>query len=436
MKINPTSFVAILLVIAACSTKPEQQTPPNIILLISDDQSWTDYSFMGHETIQTPRIDQLANEGLTFTYGYATAPLCSPSLASMITGLFPHQHGILGNDPVFETEGPRYREQWLQQRKELYNEYEKQFEELATIPDLLKQKGYVSLQTGKWWLGHYGTGGFDDGMTHGDPTRGGRHGDEGLKIGREGLQTVYDFIDDAQTNEKPFFVWYAPFLPHAPHTPPDSILAKYTDKTPSEAVARYWAMCEWFDITCGQLMDDIERRGLSENTLFVYVTDNGWIQDPDKVNRYAPRSKREPYEMGIRTPIMFRWQGKIVPEMNTTDAVSAIDIATTILGINEIEPTADMQGINVLDKQVLEGRDMIFAENFAHDFSSLDSSVYHRMAIDLPYKLILPDPMNQPEDQVELFNIVDDPHEENNLVATDPGKVKELTARIEQWWVE
>lgn len=437
MKINLTfPLVALLLVIAACNTQPEQETPPNIILLISDDQSWTDYSFLGHESIRTPRIDQLASEGLTFNYGYATAPLCSPSLASMITGLYPHQHGILGNDPIFESEGKRYREQWLQKRKEKYSEYEQRFEELSTIPDMLKEKGYVSLQTGKWWLGHYSTGGFDQGMTHGDPTRGGRHGDEGLKIGREGLETIYGFIDDAQTNEKPFFVWYAPFLPHAPHTPPDSLLQKYMDRTPSEAVARYWAMCEWFDITCGQLMDDIERRGLSENTLFVYVTDNGWIQDPDNINRYAPRSKREPYEMGIRTPMMFRWKGKIEPETNTTDAVSAIDIATTLLGINDIEPTSDMQGINVLDKQALESRDMIFAENLAHDFSSLDSSVYHRMAIDLPYKLILPDPSNQPESEIELFNIVDDPHEENNLASAEPGKVKELTAKIEEWWVE
>ncbi|MEQ8878405.1 MAG: sulfatase [Cyclobacteriaceae bacterium] len=421
MKINLTfPLVALLLVIAACNTQPKQETPPNIILLISDDQSWTDYGFLGHESIRTPRIDQLASEGLTFNYGYATAPLCSPSLASMFTGLYPHQHGILGNDPIFESADKRYREQWLQKRKEKYSEYEKRFEDLSTIPDLLKEKGYVSLQTGKWWLGNYSTGGFDQGMTHGDPTRGGRHGDEGLKIGREGLETIYDFIDDAQTNEKPFFVWYAPFLPHAPHTPPDSLLQKYMDTTPSEAVARYWAMCEWFDITCGQLMDDIERRGLSENTLFVYVTDNGWIQDPDNINRYAPRSKREPYEMGIRTPMMFRWKGKIEPETNTTDAVSAIDIATTLLGINDIEPTTDMQGINVLDKQTLESRDMIFAENFAHDFSSLDSSVYHRMAINLPYKLILPDPSNQPESEIELFNIVDDPHEEKNLASAEP----------------
>src|SRR3546814_15046199 len=104
-------------------------------------------------------------------------------------------------------------------------------------------------------------------MTHGDPARGGRQGDEGLKIGREGLKPVFDFIDDATTQDKPFFLWYAPFLPHAPHTPPDSLLQKYIDKAPSEAVARYWAMCEWFDQTIGELLQQLENKGLSENTL-------------------------------------------------------------------------------------------------------------------------------------------------------------------------
>src|SRR3546814_4972671 len=92
-----------------------------------------------------------------------------------------------------------------------------------------------------------------------------------------------DFIDDATTQDKPFFLWYAPFLPHAPHTPPDSLLQKYIDKAPSEAVARYWAMCEWFDQTIGELLQQLENKGLSENTLVIYACDNGWIQDRKSV---------------------------------------------------------------------------------------------------------------------------------------------------------
>ncbi|MEO0332933.1 MAG: sulfatase-like hydrolase/transferase, partial [Bacteroidota bacterium] len=413
----------------------EEDQPPNIVLILSDDQNWTDYSFMGHQHIETPRLDQLASEGLTFTYGYSTAPLCSPSLASIITGLYPSQHGVLGNDPVFDSQNKKYSPEWLTGRLDIYQDYIANFKEINTIADLLKPKGYVSLQTGKWWLGHYENGGFDQGMTHGDPARGGRHGDAGLTIGREGLDVIHDFMDSAQAGGKPFFVWYAPFLPHAPHTPPDSLRQKYLEVAPTKAVANYWAMCEWFDITCGQLMDYVDNKGLSENTLFVYVTDNGWIQDPNRPNRYAPRSKREPYEGGIRTPMMFRWLGTIEPEMDTLTAVSSIDIATTILGVNGIAPTEQMQGVNVLNKDKLTAREQIFAETYAHDFATIDSSLYYRIAIDLPYKLILPDEKTRPGTELELFNIQTDPYETENLAESNSEVADDLTEKIAAWWM-
>jgi arylsulfatase A-like enzyme len=429
--------ISVLLTGLSCSIKkvPDLSNVkhPNVILLISDDQSWTDYSFMGHEYIQTPKLDKLAEEGLTFTRGYTTAPLCSPALASIATGLYPYQHGIIGNDPVFESENERYSAEWRNDRMEVYQNYINSFRQIETIADILGENGYASLQTGKWWLGNYENGGFDEGMTHGDPNRGGRHGDEGLKIGRDGLEVIYNFIDSTNAANTPFYVWYAPFLPHAPHTPPDSLKQKYLPLAPTEAVANYWAMCEWFDITCGQIVDYVDQKGLSEETLFVYVTDNGWIQDPDRPNRYAPRSKREPYEMGIRTPIIFNWKGEINPVLDTSRAVSAIDIATTIYGICGIDPPEELQGINVLDNQQLNGRDLIFAETYEHDFSTLDSSLYYQIAIDLPYKLILPDKLNQPEAEVELFNIISDPFEDDNLANSKPEKVEELINKIDDW---
>ena len=435
-------FLTVLLFasqLAGCSNGEKSEDAhspeyPNIILILSDDQAWNDYSFMGHDHIETPRIDQLASEGLTFTYGYSPAPLCSPALASLITGLYPHQHGILGNDPVFTSDHQRYSIDWRVQRAGYYEPYMANALKSPTIPALLKEKGYVSLQVGKWWLGNYRDGGFDKGMTHGDPARNGRHGDEGLTIGREGLDVVYDFIDTAASTETPFFVWYAPFLPHAPHNPPDSLKQKYLPLAPTEAVANYWAMCEWFDITCGQLMDYIEGKGISDNTLFIYVTDNGWIQDPDRPNRFAPRSKQQPYEGGIRTPIMFRWPGTIEPEMDTTTLVSGIDIATTILGVSEITPTDEMQGVNVLNRQELKARDLVFAEAYAHDFTTVDSSLYYRVAIDFPYKLIVPDGDNKPEAKLELYNIQQDPFETTELSDSNPDQVDALMAEMESWW--
>ncbi|RLD53835.1 MAG: sulfatase [Bacteroidetes bacterium] len=426
--------IALVIGVAGCN-KSQQPVQPNIILLISDDQSWPHYSFLEHEHIQTPRIDQLAAEGLTIINGYTTAPLCRPALASMATGLYPHQHKAIGNDPVFDPGGKEaYGKDWLAQRAVNNKSVVDGIQELSTIADLLAEAGYVSLQTGKWWEGHYSVGGFSQGMTHGDPSRGGRHGDKGLEIGRKGLDVIYDFMDEAHSSETPFFVWYAPFLPHAPHTPPDSLRDKYLPLAPTPAVANYWAMCEWFDITCGQLMDYIDEKELSENTLFVYVTDNGWIQDPDRPNRYAPRSKRAPYDMGIRTPIMYRWKGVIEPEMDKTSLSSSIDIATTILDVCGIEPTAEMQGINVLDRDARAAREAVFAEVYAHDFNTVDSSLYHRIIITRPWKLILTDPAYNPDRGPELYNLDTDPYEWENQAEAHPEIVTRLSAQLEEWW--
>ncbi len=181
---------------------------PNVILIISDDHAWTDYGFLGNEKIQSPHIDKLAAEGLTFTRGYVTTALCSPSLATMLTGLYTHQHGITGNDPVKGKDC----EAWLDQLD---------FEH-PMLPKLLAAAGYNTMHTGKYWMRQPAAAGFthDNGQT-------GRHGGRSLDIGRKTM--------------KPFFVWYAPFLPHTPHNPPQRLLDKYADVQP-EKKAKYYAM--------------------------------------------------------------------------------------------------------------------------------------------------------------------------------------------------
>jgi arylsulfatase A-like enzyme len=146
------------------------------------------------------------------------------------------------------------------------------------LPHWLGKQGYLSHQSGKWWEGSYQRGGFTEGMSRGYPKPGGRHGDDGLKIGRAGMDPVFDFIDRSVKQEKPFFIWYAPFLPHTPHNPPERLHKKYLAKGVNDRVAKYYAMCEWFDETCGALMNHIDESGIAEDTPVIYVTDNGWIQ--------------------------------------------------------------------------------------------------------------------------------------------------------------
>lgn len=430
------SLLALALPACTSSEAPETPEAPNILLIISDDQAWNDYGFTGHEHIETPNLDKLARESLTFTRGYVTAPLCCPSLASIITGLYPHQHGVTGNDPLFEFADRRYGETWNLERHARFSQLVEEFKRHPLLTKRLAELNYLSLQTGKWWMGSYEDGYFSQGMTHGDPARGGRHGDEGLTIGREGLQPIFDFMEEADSLQRPFFVWYAPFLPHAPHTPPAALEEKYMALAPTPAIARYWAMCEWFDQTCGDLIDYLDEQQLTEETLVIYVCDNGWIQEPDQPNRYAPRSKRSPYEAGIRTPLMFKWPGKIEARMDTTTLASSIDIVPTVLAACNLGPDEQLPGVNVLDRAALTARRGVFAEAFEHDIQDLDrptQSLQYRIGIDYPWKILLPDTSNV-QASIALFDLSKDPFEQNNLAGENESVTSRMKSLVDAWW--
>ncbi len=417
-------------------------TPPNIVLIISDDQAWTDYGFMGHPQIQTPNLDRLAKESLTFQRGYVPISLCRPSLATIVTGLYPHQHGIVGNDPRHPTglaawnvsaeDAAKHAPAYNRSREALIC----RIDTAPTLPRMLGKIGYLSYQSGKWWEGSFRRGGFTHGMTRGFPNPGGRHGDAGLAIGREGMAPVLNFIDMATERQKPFFVYYAPFLPHTPHTPPARLLKKYRPKTDSEFIAKYWAMCEWFDETVGELLDHLDARQLSKNTIVLYVSDNGWINQPDRT-RYAPRSKRSPYEGGTRTPIMVRWPGKVIPKMDKTHLASSIDLVPTVLAAVGSKPTSAMQGINLLDPKAVGNRKAIYGEIFEHDVLQLDNpvvSLQYRWIINGPWKLIVPHLSRVPNGSAELFNLKDDPSELHNLEKQNKEIVSRLHRQLDAWW--
>lgn len=445
MPFRSISLVVLLTTLSATfvasriAAEEKSAAPPNVVMILSDDQRWTDYGFMGHEAIQTPNLDKLAARSLTFTRGYVPYSLCRPSLASIVTGLYPHRHGILGNDPPppesLASRPPGYltNPEYLPNREKYLRLH---IDELETLPELLKAKGYVSFQSGKWWEGNFARGGFDEGMTHGDPTKGGRHGDVGLKIGRETMEPVFDFVDRAAAEKKPFFVWYAPMLPHTPHNPGRELLAKYRDKAPTIPIAKYWAMCERFDETVGELLDGLESRGLAQNTLVVYVTDNGWINDPS-ASQYAPKSKKSPYDGGLRTPIMLSLPGKIEPRQDETSLVSSIDLAPTILRAAGLEPTKGMPGIDLRDQAAIDSRDQVFGDIFEHDIVAMDdppASLRWRWTVKGNWKLIVPYDKRLGDAPVELYDLAADPFEEKNLAGERPELVAELRKELDAWW--
>jgi arylsulfatase A-like enzyme len=433
------AFAVLAIGSCLCSTPGSDTLPPdtapNVVLLIADDMGYRDFGFMGHPQIQTPRLDRLARESLTFRRGYVTSSLCSPSLASILTGRYPHQHKITSNDPPLPQGVPvaaaGEHPSFLAGRREMV----RHFDDQPALPRILAASGYLSFQAGKWWGGSFTRGGFTHGMTHGDPARGGRHGDLGLAIGREGMQPIFDFIRMAQERRAPFFLWYAPMMPHSPHNPPERLFDRYRTTAPTAEVARYWAMCEWFDETCGQLLDFLESRKIAGNTLVIFLADNGWIQDPS-ADRYAPRSKQSPYDGGLRTPILVRWPARVSPRA-CDNLASAIDIAPTVLKAAGLEASTALEGVDLLDQKAVAARSAIFGEIFTHNAVDIDdpaSSLRFRWVVSGDWKLIVPDRHNEPAGIVELFDVAHDPDEKRNLAAEQPQKVTELTARLEKWW--
>ena len=436
----------LAIVCQACGA--EGIPPTNVILIISDDQGAADYGFMGHPHIRTPNLDKLASQSLVFEQGFVPMSLCCPSLASIITGLYPHQHGITSNDPPAvpgDSQGARGSS------AENVARWNASLENIPTLPRILGKRGYLSFQTGKWWHGDYSRGGFTHGMTTGT-----RHGDLGLKIGREGLLPIAEFLDQAANQHKPFFVWYAPFMPHTPHTPPDRILEKYLATAPSLHVARYWAMCEWFDETCGELLGMLDSRDLAKNTLVLYVTDNGWIQSPDRA-AFAPKNKTTPYDLGHRTPIMIRWPNRIAPN-RVQHLAASIDLAPTILSSLGISKEPAMKGVNLLDAREVGERRVVVGECFTVRSQALNDparNLLWRWITDGRWRMILPrtgeasaNMQNIPSDRFLtpeliatleagrplLFDLKTDPHEEKNLASNFPEKISELRRELDAVW--
>jgi uncharacterized sulfatase len=391
---------------------------PNVVMIVADDQGWMDFSFMGSKIVETPHLDKLAAESAVFPNGYVPTSLCRASLATLLTGLYGHQHKICCNDPPKGVDRAAMHP-FIRQA--------------PTIPRLLNGAGYRSFQTGKFWEGHYRNGGFTEGMTIT-----GREGGEGLVIGRQTMKPIYDFIE--ADRDKPFFIWYAPQMPHEPHNPPERILKKYNAKVQSVELARYYGMCEWLDETCGELLDYLDKNGLRDNTLVFFVVDNGWIQETGSgktiYGHCAPRSKNTPYDGGVRTPILFRWPGHTKPGRYDT-LVSTIDFAPTILTACGVKPPDDMPGLSLLEVSAGKDhfdRDAVFGEIYVHTAVDLHKpalNVTHRWVREGNWKLIQPVDKKSP---AELYDLAKDPEEKHDLAGRHQQKVKELEQRLDQWW--
>jgi arylsulfatase A-like enzyme len=405
---------------AASSTSHHPNTSlPNIIFIIADDIAWNDYGFNQHPRVSTPNIDQLASEGVLFNNAYTPNSICRPSLASIITGLYPSQHGITANARA------------INQRRGQYDiglpPYAKRMQGLNTLPRELAKLGYRSLQTGKWWEEGFANGGFDEGDKK--PQGLFRHVTRTNVIGREGLQPIFDFID--QNKQQPFFIWYAPQMPHTPHNPPAEFLNAYLDKTTDPNLAKYLGMVSWFDHTVGQIVAHLQTQGLRENTLIVYMADNGVSLHSDLENAGFGDGKDSPYEMGNRTPIIFNWPGHWQAAQHDA-LISNIDIFPTLMELLKVTPD-NLPGISVLPT-ISEGkqpqREFVVGEGYADPGKEVfDSPRKFRWIRSGKWKLVA-----YTDDRIELFDLTADADEQHNLSAESSLLItkNELLQKLDQ----
>ena len=264
-------FVALIFLSCQESTEETASTSamPNIILLVGDDQGYPYFGFMGADYVHTPHMDSLAANGTVFTDGYVSDNHCRPSLQTLLTGILPidyqKKNFALMEAAIQEQQIPADSIKAFEHQFDIQATGFAQFE---TLPKLLAQKGYVSFQGGKWWEYSYQNGGFTHGMTKGWSTKDyegnwfEQHmGGDGMDLARITNQPVYDFLE--ATSGNPFFMWYAPSLPHYPFDAPEKYYNLYKEEDMSESAKQYYANCTWFDDAWGQLVTHLkEKRSL------------------------------------------------------------------------------------------------------------------------------------------------------------------------------
>lgn len=405
---------------SAWSLLPEDRAPrvarPNIVLIIGDDLGWPDYGFMGSETAYTPNLDQLAEEGVVFPYAFNTSSTCRPSLLTLATGLQLVQVratvGRRGDVPALSRNVIRA---------------------FHTLPGLLAAHGYAAFQGGKWWEGSYSAGGFTDGMTRGADAAIPSGGEESLKLGRETMQPLWDFLEEHK--QQPFFVWFAPMLPHTPFDAPEEFMAHYTD---AGASAYYLANVTRFDARVGELLARLEELGLRERTLVVYLSDNGWDAHsggpPHVVLGDGARGKASVYELGFRTPLIFSMPGRLAPR-SEAEIVSTVDLFPTLLGFAGVETPKDRPGrslLPVLAGEIQPPRRLAFGGGFRWRSEDPELPFVEEpawFARSKQWRLILYPRRNERE----LYRIDEDPFETTDLAEEHPLVAAALERKLRAW---
>ena len=450
--------ILIFLVLLPESLYAEDGRPPNIILLVGDDHGYPYFGFMGDQNVVTPTMDTLAEGGVVFTQAHVTAPYCRPSLRNLITGLHPVQYAHRKNAIVDERRKAEKVSTMSKQEQAMWKAVAEAdaMREFETLPKLLSEQGYACWEGGKWWERSYRNAHFTEGMTDGwDMSKWGSSewfyqlwGAEGEDLARVTMAPLYDFID--RHREQPFFIWFGPALPHVPLDAPYSYTKFYENKELSNSARAYYANITWWDDSVSQLMDYVESKGLLEDTLFVYVSDNGWDQepgdeykkDPDAAYNDEPygsggmKGKGALYDLSFRSPVIFYWRGRIEPTFDEASLVLASDIFPTVLDLAGARIPQGLHGYSLrplLEGRTMEQRNEIIGYSDRRRSPSRDT-LFSELADGFYVRTLRWHFMwHEGTDETELYDVTVDPRAEHDRSAEFPELTEHFMARIAAW---
>jgi uncharacterized sulfatase len=407
-----TALLAAAALLAPACAEP----PPNVVLLIGDDHGAAYAGFAGSAVAHTPNLDSLARSGLYFRRAFTTASACRPSHRTLLTGLPP--------------------EQWTASEAALASTGAKDTHtRLHSLPRLLAQTGYETFQGGKLWEGRsYAELGFDHGTREAPAAReaggGGRRRElfrgEAVAFGRETLEPLWEFLEAAK--EGPFFVWFAPKLPHTPYDAGPRFQQPYRGARLSPLARAYYANVTRFDAAVGEVLAWLERAGLRERTVVLYVSDNGFLLDPPPrtAGRRRTAGKHSVAESGFHVPLLVSWPGHIAAGVRD-DLVSTLDLMPTILGLAGVATPAGRAGFD-LGPVLLRGQDSPRQE-VVGALTELHPVLQRSYFLRTDAWRYVWDALT---DRRSLYAIERDPREEQDLAAEEPEVAAELHARLER----
>lgn len=427
---------------------------PNVVLIITDDQGYGDLGAHGNPVLQTPHLDRLARESAELTRFYVS-PVCAPTRAALLTGRYNYRTGVTDTFLGRAMMEPREK----------------------TVAEYLSAAGYRTGIFGKWHLGdcfpmRAMDQGFQESLVHrgggigqpSDPPEATSYFDpvlfhNGNAERKQGY--VSDVITDAaiafveqQARTAPFFVYLAFNAPHTPLEVPERYLAMYRDRDLSreafpqagqplperldqEALARLYGMVTNIDDNVGRLLAALERHGVVDNTLVIFLTDNG--PQGARYNAGLRGQKGSVYEGGIRVPMLVRWPGKI-QAAQYAQPVAHIDVLPTILeacGVEQDEPAVDGRSFwpLVSGTSAEWPQRTLFAQWHRGDAPQRYRSC---AAHDGRWKLVRNEPSSRDarmaDEQFELYEVGSDPYEMHNVAAEKPAVVQRLKREYDRWF--